>query len=91
MRETRRADQMLPGIGVRFTAGPRIYVGTIASTRPIGRLRVEFGFVDRFRWTFRNSHLFYRDRPDDEVDGHGDAEVGEPVEFVSDELAPVPA
>ena len=91
MRETRRADQMLPGIGVRFTAGPRIYVGTIASTRPIGRLRIEFGFVDRFRWTFRKSDLFYRDLPDDEVDGHADAEVGEPVEFVSDELAPVPA
>jgi len=91
MRETRRADQMLPGFGVRFGADGAIYAGTIASTRAIQSDRIEFGFVDRFRWTFRNSHLFYRDRPDDEVDGHGDAEVGEPVEFVSDELAPVPA
>ena len=91
MRETRRADQMVPGFGVRFAPDGKLYAGTIASTRPIQRDRIEFSFVDRFRWTFRNSDLFYRDLPDDEVDGHGDAEVGEPVEFVSDELAPVPA
>jgi hypothetical protein len=90
MRETRRADQMLPGISVRFTAGPRIYAGTIASTRPIGRHRIEFGFVDRFRWTFRNSDLFYRDLPDDEADGRADA-ADRPAEYTSDELAAVPA
>ena len=40
MRETRRADQMLPGVGVRFTADGAIYAGTIASTRRVSLMIV---------------------------------------------------
>ena len=91
MRETRRADQMRPGVRVRFRTDRDVYAGTIAATRPIERDRIEFTFVDRFRWTFRNPDLFYRDLPDDEVDVRGDAAADRPVVFTSDELATVPA
>ena len=60
MRETRRADQMRPGVRVRFRTDRDVYAGTIAATRPIERDRIEFTFIDRFRWTFRNPDLFYR-------------------------------
>jgi hypothetical protein len=91
MRETRRADQMLPGFHVRFPTNPDIYTGTIAATRPIQKDRIDFTFEDTFLWTFLNSDLFHRDWPDDEADAHADADADEPVEFESHELVPVPA
>jgi hypothetical protein len=91
MRETRRADEMLPGLRVRFRAGEAVYAGTIASTRPVGAPRIEFAFEDAFRWRFLNADLFYRDRPDEEADEREGAAADRPVEFWSDELAPVPA
>ncbi len=91
MRETRRADEMLPGLRVRFRAGEGVYAGTIASTRPVDARRIEFAFRDAFRWRFLNSDLFHRDRPDEEADEREDAGADRPVEFLSEELAPVPA
>jgi hypothetical protein len=91
MRETRRADQMVPGLRVRFSTGPDMYAGTIASTRPVGARRIEFAFADAFRWTFLNSDLFHRDLPDDEADAREEPGAERPVEFLSDELAAVPA
>ena len=35
MRETRRADQMRPGVRVRFLTDRDVYAGTIAATRPV--------------------------------------------------------
>ncbi len=91
MRETRRADQMTPGLRVRFRAGDVVYAGTIALTRPVRPQSIEFAFEDAFRWTFLNSDLFHRDRPDDGADEREEAGADRPVEFWSDELAPVPA
>ena len=91
MRETRRADQMEPGLRVRFPAGETVYAGTIVATRPVDARRIEFAFADAFRWTFLNSHLFHRERPDDEPGGSEEAAADRPTEFVADELAPMPA
>jgi hypothetical protein len=91
MSETRRADQMSPGLRVRFRAGDVVYAGTIASTRRAGPRRIEFAFEDAFRWTFLNSDLFHRDRTGDGADEREEAGADGTVEFWSDELAPVPA
>jgi len=91
MKETRRADQMLPGFRVRFPAGATTYIGVIAWTTPVLSDRVEFTFEDRFRWTFLNSDLFHRDWPDAEADSGGETVEDKAIEFVWDELAPVPA
>ena len=82
---------MLPGFRVRFHAGATLHAGTIASTAPVPRDRVQFTFLDRVRWTFMNSDLFVRVLPDEEADAEREAEGDEPIEFVSDDLAAVPA